>query len=411
MFEATRPPPTNTIASARDEGAFSLWEKGIYGEGITVAVLDSGVNEEGVVGEQLAWRVDLTGETQLGDLSGHGTQMSEFILGYAPKAKIVSVRVVDKDGLVTRDALVRGLEFCAEHYPEIRVVNVSLGIIHRFASWTWCTMEKPCSLCSKTNEVVASGLIVVAAAGNRKISLPRLSHDTLKCPGNAKDAYTVGAVGRSPKNRRGKILRKILPSFYYRSESSHTGTSVAAAFSSGGMALLLSAIDDLSMSEIREALDITATPLIGDPRATGTGQVHFYRGYKLLLHKRAGKLLDPELAYYHFLTGLGLRQAGNTRKSLSEFQRAIALEPTNQLFHNELGLAYLDGHMLWRALESFREAVRTGWQSAIPHDNLGLTLERLGRKEEALKHYEVALQLDPWLQQAAFHIWHLMQSR
>jgi len=59
MFEATRPPPTNIIASARDEGAFSLWEKGIYGEGITVAVLDSGVNEEGVVGKQLAWRVDL----------------------------------------------------------------------------------------------------------------------------------------------------------------------------------------------------------------------------------------------------------------------------------------------------------------------------------------------------------------
>lgn len=411
MLDFARPTPTNVIHNAHSEGAFPFWEKGIHGEGVTVAVLDTGVNEVGVVGGQLARRVDLTGEEYLGDLSGHGTQMSQFILGYAPKAKIVSVRVVDKAGTVDRDTLIRGLDFCASHYPEIRVVNISLGILRRFGPWAWCTEEKPCRLCAKANEVASTGLIVIAAAGNRKmLRLPRLSSDTVNCPGNAKEVFTVGATGKAITKRSGRLLRILSPSVYYKGGSGHSGTSVSAAHSSGGIALLLSDIDNLTLREIKNALIATATPLLGEPKGTGGGRIHFYRGYKLLTHRRAGKSFDPVIADRHYLKGVILRQAGDERASLDEFRKAVEFSPTNVVFHNELGVAYLHGHMVWRALEHFREAVRINWWSAIPHGNLGIALERLGRKAEALKHYEMALELDPELAQPAFDIWHLMQD-
>ncbi|MEW6659564.1 MAG: S8 family serine peptidase [Thermodesulfobacteriota bacterium] len=330
MLKSWGPPAKSQLELAREVGISALWEKGIHGEGITVAVLDSGVNEE-VLGVRLAWKIDLTSDNNPRDLLGHGTEMSKFILGYADRAQIGSIKVIDKCGLVTREVLIRALECCVERYPEIRVINISAGIRRRFWRWCWCTHDKPCNLCAMVNEVADLGLIVVAAAGNLGPGI-----DTLTCPGNAAGAYTIGASGKFPTSNWGRILEKYFPWLYYRLGEGSTGTSVSAALVSGALAILLSGLPDLKFNEIKEAIGITAT-LLQD----GVREGHYYRAYKLLQHKRLGKPFDPDRAKKHYETGLQRRSNGEDKESIEEFEKAVELAPTSFIFYNELGLAYL----------------------------------------------------------------------
>lgn len=396
-------PPISQLELAKDEGVYALWEKGIHGEGITVAVLDSGAKEE-ILGDRLAWEADLTTDNDPRDLLGHGTEMCKFILGYADRSRITSIKVIDKASLVMRDVLIRALELCAERYPEIRVVNISLGIRRRFWRWCWCTFDKPCNLCSKINEVVDLGLIVVAAAGNLGPGL-----DTITCPGMAVGAYTIGALEHFPKNKWLRLLRKTIPSLYYRLGRGHSGTSVSAAMVSGGIALLLSALPGLTLKEIREAIRVTSTRLSASPHEVGAGYGHYYRAYKLLLHNRTDKLFDPERAIQHFEAGQVHCKKGNIKESLREFENAVELAPTSFAFYNDLGLAYLQENDLEKALSSLLESVRLHWRSAISHNNLGAVLERMGRKDEAVEHYRIAIQIDPGLEQAAYNVGRLMR--
>jgi subtilisin family serine protease len=108
------------------------------GAGITVAVVDSGVD---------AHHVDLDGQVLPGldlvdpqgdgdtDLVGHGTTVAALIagkdddngvIGIAPKAKILPVRVLDQENRYD-DALVvaKGVRWAVDHGA--KVVNLSLG--------------------------------------------------------------------------------------------------------------------------------------------------------------------------------------------------------------------------------------------------------------------------------------------
>lgn len=392
-------PPTSQLEVARDVGVTALWEKGIHGEGITVAVLDSGVNEE-VLGDRLAWKMDLTSDNNPKDFLGHGTEMSKFILGYAGRSQIGSIKVIDKCGLVTREVLIRALECCVERYPEIRVINLSVGIRRRFWRWCWCTHDKPCDLCAMVNEVADLGLIVVAAAGNLGPGI-----DTLTCPGMAVGACSVGASAKRPANKWGRLLEKTIPWLYYRLPGEgHTGTSVSAACTSGGMALLLSALPNLKSREIEEATRITATQL-----QDGALETHYYRAYKLLQHKRSGKPFDPDRATQHAERGLYLRAQEEHKESVGEFEKAVELAPTSSDFYGELGIAYLQINDLENALAALQESVRLHWKSAISHNNLGAVLERMGQLNEAFRQYNLAVQMDPECEEAATNIGRLTQ--
>lgn len=398
MFKFLQRPPVQQTDLAYSTGVQALWEEGITGEGVTVALLDTGVKQE-VLGERFAWEVDLTSDHDPRDSLGHGSVMSTFILGYAPKARIASIKVVDKDGLVTRDILCRALDLCARKYPEIRLVNISLGVRRRFWRWCWCTFEKPCSLCSKTNQVSALGLIVVVAAGNLGPGL-----DTITCPGMAKESYCVGAVEEIPKGHWERFLASTLHSVYYRLGEGHTGTSVSTATATGGIALLLSGLRYLKLSEARDALKLAATSLDAAPNEAGAGMAHYYRAYKFLCHKRAAKTFDPDGAIVHYENGQALREQEKHAECLLEFQKATELAPTSYLFYHDLGLAYLETNDLPQALTSLQESVRLYWNAAISHNNIGAVLEKLDRNDEALKHYRIALKLDPQLKEAAYNI-------
>ncbi|MXW18106.1 MAG: S8 family serine peptidase, partial [Acidimicrobiaceae bacterium] len=103
----------------------------LRGRGVTVAVIDSGVNPahphvSGVAG---GVRIDLSGGVSEDwvDRLGHGTAVFAAIQEKAPEAEIHAVRVFDDRLRTSVRALVAAIDWAAER--GVQVVNLSLGTV------------------------------------------------------------------------------------------------------------------------------------------------------------------------------------------------------------------------------------------------------------------------------------------
>ena len=104
------------------------------GEGVVVAIVDSGVEgDHPAVGGRLreSVRIELDGDVasvvadEAVDAVGHGTACAGIVLGRAPRATLVSVRVLGADNRGKGLAFAAGLEWAIEHGASI--VNLSLS--------------------------------------------------------------------------------------------------------------------------------------------------------------------------------------------------------------------------------------------------------------------------------------------
>jgi serine protease AprX len=129
-------------------GAPTLWRAGGTGQGIDVALLDTGVTPvEGLTGsDKLIYGPDLSFDSQNPSLMhvdgyGHGTAMAGIIAGndgtpggytgVAPDARIVSVKVGATSGAADVSQMIAGIDWIVQHAHDpgmnIRVLNLSLG--------------------------------------------------------------------------------------------------------------------------------------------------------------------------------------------------------------------------------------------------------------------------------------------
>jgi tetratricopeptide (TPR) repeat protein len=97
-----------------------------------------------------------------------------------------------------------------------------------------------------------------------------------------------------------------------------------------------------------------------------------------------------------FESGEQARVAGRMDVAKAEYRRATLLDPTLAEAWNNLGVALLDEGTFLDAADAFRRALN----AAAPEDprparNLGYTYAQAGWAEEALKHYETALERSP----------------
>ncbi|MFI6354233.1 S8 family peptidase [Streptomyces sp. NPDC050743] len=172
----------------------TAWKAGYEGQGVKVAVLDTGVDagHPDLVG-RIAEAKDFSGSGNTGDHFGHGTHVASIVggsgaasdgtrRGVAPKADLLIGKVLDDNGYGNESGIIDGMEWAtAEH---AKVVNMSLGADEQTDG------TDPLSQ-AVDNLTASTGTLFVIAAGN---SGPGQS--TVGTPGAADAALTVGAVDR-----------------------------------------------------------------------------------------------------------------------------------------------------------------------------------------------------------------------
>ncbi|MFH8757775.1 type VII secretion-associated serine protease mycosin [Streptomyces atroolivaceus] len=266
------------------------------GKGITVAVLDTGVDDAhpDLAGQVLPGK-DLIGfGAGRGDRSWalHGTAMAGIIagrgngpgrgdgvLGVAPEAKILPVRVILESGDPARakarksrgTALADGIRWAADQGAD--VINLSLGDDSESAH------PEP-GEDAAVQYALGKGVAVVASAGNSGEKGDRISYPAAY-PGviavAAVDQYGTHAAFSTRRwyatvSAPGVDIVVANPDQHYYIE---WGTSAASAFVSGAVALVRAAHPDLSPAQLKTLLADTArdAPAGGRDDARGYGMV------------------------------------------------------------------------------------------------------------------------------------------
>jgi type VII secretion-associated serine protease mycosin len=265
------------------------------GNGVTVAVLDTGVD-----GHQadLSGRVidgpDFTGHTrkpgnrywgrhgtEMASLiagHGHGAGASAGVMGVAPDAKILSIRVTWElnDPIRTdhaqvnraRDAVAKGIRYAADHGAQ--VISMSLGGGNLFYNGN--SAEE-----AAIKYAIGKGAVLVASAGNDGNAANRRNY-----PAAYPGVIAVGAVDRAFKaakfTNRHTYISVAAPGVEIVSADAAghgyilgTGTSSSAAFVAGMSALIKARYPNLTPQEVKQALEEGATHRPPDGRSSEVG--------------------------------------------------------------------------------------------------------------------------------------------
>ncbi|MEU8864625.1 S8 family serine peptidase [Streptomyces umbrinus] len=173
-------------------GTPEAWEAGLTGKGVTVAVLDTGVDvgHPDLDGRVSATRSFIEGE-EVADRNGHGTHVTSTVggsgaasdgkeKGVAPGATLAVGKVLSDQGSGSESQIIAGMEWAARDV-DAEVVSMSLGSTE--PSDGTDPMAQAVETLSKE-----TGALFVVAAGNTG------APSSIGSPGAADSALTVGAV-------------------------------------------------------------------------------------------------------------------------------------------------------------------------------------------------------------------------
>ncbi len=275
---------------------------GLRGEGVTVALIDSGVTPVRNLKGRIINGPDLSFDSQISDLQyldayGHGTHMAGIVTGIAPNATLLNVKVGAADGSVDVSQVLAAINWVIEHRDDngmnVRVLNLSFG--------TDSSQAYTIDPLSYAVEVAwRNGIVVVVASGNdgnaSRLRSPatnplvlavgaadtrgtkQTNDDIVADFSSCGTARTVDVVapGRSIASLRvkGSQADKKHPTAvvgrdYFRG----SGTSQAAAMVSGAAALVVAAHPDYTADQVKAALVSTASPVLGSAACQGEGMI------------------------------------------------------------------------------------------------------------------------------------------
>lgn len=275
---------------------------GLKGEGITVAVIDTGVapHEDLTrpINRIVGFKDIINNKNTPYDDNGHGTHVAGIIagnglsskgkyVGIAPKANILGIKALDKNGSGSASDIIAAISYIIENKDKYntKVINLSLGTPANSS----CQRDP---ICKAVDMAVKAGITVVTAAGN---SGPE--EGTIMSPGISDNVITVGSVDDkrtvdisddeiAPFSSRGPTLEGLIkpdlvaPGVNIRSisnsqsngYSSLSGTSMSTPLVSGSVALLLNK-EDLSPKEIKAKLISACVDLKDSQKNQGAGML------------------------------------------------------------------------------------------------------------------------------------------
>lgn len=93
--------------------------------------------------------------------------------------------------------------------------------------------------------------------------------------------------------------------------------------------------------------------------------------------------------------GAELLQQGRPEEAITEFQRAVEVDPEYAAAHLNLGYAYDRQGQIEEAVAEYRKAIELEPGNVFAHNNLGVLYNKKGLYDEAIAEFEKALRLDP----------------
>lgn len=133
------------------------------GEGINVAILDTGIAEHPDMEGAILSPLNFSGENDHIDYNGHGLHCASIVgarnnemgmVGVAPGCNIIPVKVLGNNGSGSYEGIIAGIQGAMDAGADI--ISMSLG----------SPTEAPIALHEKIKEATNRGIIVLAAAGN-----------------------------------------------------------------------------------------------------------------------------------------------------------------------------------------------------------------------------------------------------
>ena len=304
--EIGREQAENTAYQASLTKANEVWEAGITGRSVVIAILDTGIDENHpmLVNATIGCKSFVEGE-DCHDYHGHGTHVAGiaagrpvlaekdgrrvWVSGIAPNARILNIKVLGKNGGGSMSGVIAGLDYVAQwkqKHPDTPVV-VSMSLGTPFGNPSDPVVQK-------VNWLAGQGISVVVAAGNEFV--------VIDSPGLAENAITVAAVneegkvasfsGKGPGTNYKDVKPDIAaPGVKVPSARANTkqlvemsGTSMATPAVAGAIALVLERNPDLAdkPGRVKELLEATAENN-GEPEIwVGAGIVDAYAAVEKL---------------------------------------------------------------------------------------------------------------------------------
>jgi len=286
--------PVSTAAATI--GAAALWDRGVTGKGVVIASLDSGVDASHPAlsasfrGRPHDW-YDPSGEhlRHPVDTSGHGTATLGVMVGsgaaatpqgVAPGAYWIAAKVFDDHGRSTTARIHAALQWALDPDGNPRTPDAP-----QVVNASWDIAGSGCDLTFEQDlrHLRQAGVLPVFAAGNDE-------HDA--SPANNPSAFAVGAVddagrlaagsGRGPSACGEPVYPQVVApgvnittTDLFGLSATQSGTSVAAPYVSGALALLLSRFPGISAERQAAAIESGAEDLgaAGPDRLFGHGRL------------------------------------------------------------------------------------------------------------------------------------------
>ncbi|MFG2297387.1 S8 family serine peptidase [Streptomyces sp. NPDC048603] len=291
----------NLDKSTRQIGADKAWAAGYDGTGVTIAVLDSGVDatHPDLSGGKVLAERNFSEAADAKDRVGHGTHVASIaagtgaksggkLKGVAPGAKLLSGKVLDDTGSGPDSGIIAGMEWAVAQGAQ--VVNLSLG-----------GYDTPAidPLEAAVNKLSADkGVLFAISAGNSG----EFGSGTIGSPGSADAALTVGAVddddalaafsSTGPRTGDGAIKPDVTApgvdttaaaapgSLIERQVGQNppgylsiSGTSMAAPHAAGAAALLKQQHPKWTGGQLKGVLTASAKPGAYGPFQQGSGRI------------------------------------------------------------------------------------------------------------------------------------------